>query len=517
MVQTLISDTKAYPWTQSSSCFFRGYIIYDGIIYREDRAMVFLEERFKTQQVGEALLSVDGVFSLIMFKEELVFFATDRVRALPLFYAFIEDELYISDSAHDLYEALPRATFDAISIEDYSNNHLFVTGPFTFYQEIRQVEAGQCMSFDQVERQMYCNYYFSHASDFTSKESLTALEQRFNEIFLHACNNLVLALAGRTAVVPLSGGADSRMVLFMLRSVGYDRVLCYSYGKKGCFENRIASQVAQHFGYSWLEIPYTRSSWRHFGNDRIYADYLSTAGNLASLPHVQDLLAVKVMNEKGILPEDSVFIPGHTGTVFGDGLLDVFFRSEEDYFDVGEVVVGQYKHRGSVSPRLGSRIKGYFGSKNRRCSVEAVGQYRSFLMKEEVAKFLVNSVRVYEFFGFEWLVPLCDLGFLQFFSELPLPLRRDKRFLRSFMGLDHIKSTGDDSFKKRMASLAHRTPLTRFAGRKLSVLLKYFGPLQVAGLYGLPAYISWFLFENENFDSNALAAKRYLALWSEKH
>lgn len=55
--------------------------------------------------------------------------------------------------------------------------------------------------------------------------------------------------------------------------------------------------------------------------------------------------------------------------------------------------------------------------------------------QERQAKFIVNSCRVYEFWGYDWRIPLWDSEMMDFWSRVPIELRIGKRlydvFLRS--------------------------------------------------------------------------------------
>ena len=46
-----------------------------------------------------------------------------------------------------------------------------------------------------------------------------------------------------------------------------------------------------------------------------------------------------------------------------------------------------------------------------------------FDFNERQAKFIVNSVRAYEFFGYEWRIPLWDTELIDFFLKVPLKYR----------------------------------------------------------------------------------------------
>jgi asparagine synthase (glutamine-hydrolysing) len=59
-------------------------------------------------------------------------------------------------------------------------------------------------------------------------------------------------------VVPLSGGLDSRIIVAMLKRLGVEDVICFTYGKKGNREAEISRQVAEALGYRWYFVEYTK-------------------------------------------------------------------------------------------------------------------------------------------------------------------------------------------------------------------------------------------------------------------
>ena len=298
-------------------------------------------------------------------------------------------------------------------------------------------------------------------------------------IFKKACDNLILALDGRPAAVSLSGGTDSRELLLMLHTAGYKKVLCFSYGKKGSPDCKYAKELAAHFGYPWIEITYTRKLWRNLQDKPEFINYFNSAGNFASLPHIQDILAIKIMQEQNIIPRDSVFLPGHTGTIIGGSLLPDFLREQVFTYEelVGKVIQNIYNRCNSsyiLSHDLVEKIKGFFYPDKCNTNEESEAQYHCFNMKERQAKFIINSVRAYETLGYEWLLPLCDLEFLNFMKTIPLYLKYKKKFIRDFMGLSSIPSTSDDSIYKSISyKIRSIPPLCTFV-RKLSKIPKYF-------------------------------------------
>ena len=51
---------------------------------------------------------------------------------------------------------------------------------------------------------------------------------------------------------------------------------------------------------------------------------------------------------------------------------------------------------------------------------ELADAFEAWEWQERQAKFIVNSVRVYDFWGHDWWMPLWDAGFMRFWQGVPL-------------------------------------------------------------------------------------------------
>jgi asparagine synthase (glutamine-hydrolysing) len=73
---------------------------------------------------------------------------------------------------------------------------------------------------------------------------------------------------------------------------------------------------------------------------------------------------------------------------------------------------------------------------------QALGYFDRWAWENEKAKFMVNSVRVYEFWGYRWWLPLWDLEFVRFWRSLPYHLRFEKRFENAYVRKLEANTTG---------------------------------------------------------------------------
>jgi asparagine synthase (glutamine-hydrolysing) len=174
---------------------------------------------------------------------------------------------------------------------------------------------------------------------------------------------------------------------------------------------------------------------------------------------MQDFPAVKELKIQGKIPENSVFVPGHTGygCYIPEYCLDnsTSFDSEaylaaslKNHYNLWGWPYGQELEK-IFKQRISKSISG-LEIKDNETFANAIEYFDS---NERQAKFIYNSVRVYEFFGYEWRIPLCDTELIKFFLRVPLKYRinqdlykkyaRDCLFSRDLEMLKKIDCTTD--------------------------------------------------------------------------
>jgi asparagine synthase (glutamine-hydrolysing) len=95
--------------------------------------------------------------------------------------------------------------------------------------------------------------------------------------------------------------------------------------------------------------------------------------------------------------------------------------------------------------------------------------YKKWVWQERQAKFIVNSVRVYEFWGYDWWIPLGDSDMRDFWVHVTMDSRIDKRlYVAHIQQLAmHMVGTGNrafygterDTMSARIKEAAKQTPL----------------------------------------------------------
>ena len=379
--------------------------------------------------------------------------AVDKVRSLPLFYATTRRDCLLSDDPYWLREhtGVNELQFEAAAELWHL---LYVLRDGTLARNVRQLRPGEALrvrktpSGPQAQASLYYRYRSRNERSGDTTESLI---EKMDRLHLDVFTELVQRTTGRTIVVPLSGGLDSRLIACMLRRMGVNDVICFSYGMANSAEARISREVAEFLGYRWRFIPYRREDWDSPACIAARRRFGTYSSRLCAVPPVlEDWLAVGLMKQRGELPVDAVFCPGHTAA-FTSGRRALAAAAEApDPATLAHLILrinsprlrwyrpGQYlmRHMQSQIERTLMELTGP-GQWNGAASMEAWNWH------ERQSKRIVNMVRAYEFWGFEWQVPLWDARLVDFWASVPAEARLGKSLYRRYLaGLSESRFFG---------------------------------------------------------------------------
>ncbi len=123
----------------------------------------------------------------------------------------------------------------------------------TLIEGVRKLEAGCSMAIEPGEKPAL-HRYFSYDNETIHTDSLGDLIDGFYERMAQAVRQgFEKDLEyGYRHVSLLSGGLDSRMVLFFAKKLGFENILTFTFGQSGCADERIASAISRDLGYDHL-------------------------------------------------------------------------------------------------------------------------------------------------------------------------------------------------------------------------------------------------------------------------
>lgn len=381
--------------------------------------------KLKVNDEGAELLNKEKFWHLSLLYEstEYTLLKSDIIRSAPLMYRFCGDRLLISDRVK--FENGHK--FDPVLIYEFieMNN---VLGDRTVFQDVYSVQAAEIILFKngEIEKSRYFRYNIDQPAqikDYSSiKKSAIVLDTIIQEIF----GEIVESMSGRgRIIVPLSGGHDSRIIVNYLYKLGYKNVVCYSYGMPGNIQSEISEQVAKTLGYEWHFIKYTEEKWYELHSSGVFDNYIEFASNGISNPHLQDFLAIYELNKNKVLKEGDLFIPGHG--------LDMLCNNLDYSLLNGNTAERALKNFSWSENFSEKKPEALFSSINQIFEESGVSEaaFLDYLVwQERQAKFIFNSFRVYEFFGYEALAPFWDHRLVEFWLSVSTSLKFSRDFFK---------------------------------------------------------------------------------------
>ena len=437
MIKVELAYNQGFPWHSRDGCHVRGYILSGKNVYLSGNSLLdyFLRAHDYFEFIA-LLTEADGMFSVILTKEEKVFLATDRIRTLPLFYAVSGQNSIISDSVDRLHEVRGSWELDQQASMEFLATG-FVTGRETLSKDIFQVQAAEAIYIEpgKIHQRLYATYQTSLAGQPSFDGLLNGLERMTTKVF----KRLAASLQGRTAIIALSGGFDSRFIAAMLKRLAYPRVICFTYGREGNPDMIISRKVAESLGFQWIPVVYTEALVEGFLQDNTFYDYVRYTSNWVSMFFMQEYFALRYLKEQQLIPGDSVFIPGHSGDFFaGSQFIKHGIAAGDESIKRISKRIWDIKYnlcKPSLDSRriMMSRICRTLMEKRFVDNARSWSVYEDWDLKEKLAKFIVNSCNVYAWFGYEYRLPFYDVAFQEFFRDVPYAYKLNKKLYDSFL------------------------------------------------------------------------------------
>ncbi|MFX0196640.1 MAG: asparagine synthase-related protein [Candidatus Hodarchaeota archaeon] len=451
-VNVIIStDGEGKKWCKvanpemGSHVYACGYGFLNGQLFRgKSLARVLLEafDSFDRSEVVDgitgSLKSFDGFFSIVYERKGVCVGIVDRVRSIPLFFCEGNDSFSISNNPHLLSKGETQFEFNKDAVLEFVLAG-YVTGSDTLNLNISQISPGNMVvaQWDRsrlwVTRVEYFNYYSDDILDWSDEDLEHQLYLRLENVF----NRYARWFCKKKVLVPLSGGLDSRLIVAMLKKAGIDDVVCFSYGNPMNKETTLSRKIACVLGYKWIFIPYEGwEYWNALSHNEFFQAYRSYGSAFSSIAHFQDWPAVRVLVEK-FEDGDVVFVPGHTGDFLSGGHIPdeliVKKRCDDFYNLVAESIYAHHynlwplsKNHSELRGRIIRRIKNNL--KKRPIDKSSVVKcYEAWEWAGRQARYIVNSVRVYDYFGKDWALPLWENELMSFFMKLEVEAKYQKR------------------------------------------------------------------------------------------
>jgi asparagine synthase (glutamine-hydrolysing) len=386
------------------------------------------------------LKRLNGFFAVVHECANALYLATDHVRGFPLFYGMGKNAFFVSDDPFWVMKKTDGNDISELSTIEFLLTG-FITGNESLCTRVKQVQSGEILHVSRVRKRLRVTKvrYYEFLYGNVLRESRDKLVNRLDTAVVSAIRRLIALAHGRTLVIPLGAGMDCRLIVLMLKRLGYDKVIALGYGRPGNSESEIAKNVASALGIGWVFVPYTNEAWGRWSRTEEWSNYCRMASGLASVPHVQDWPAIWELRKQRMVPSDSILVPGHLPVVWNPPVEWLEGRIVHETELLDSIIEKFYNlHNWSRSdemlrPRLRKRIADLLKTSNTYKTENAFAAYVRWWWQEPEAKFVINSVRVYDFWGYEWWLPLWDKELARFWSRVPVVYSVDREIEKEYL------------------------------------------------------------------------------------
>ena len=142
-----------------------------------------------------------------------------------------------------------------------------------------------------------------------------------------------------------------------------------------------------------------------------WQQYSSLNHHYTSLPHEQDFFAFYYLKERKIIPENAVVMNGFCQDIHAGS-----FMEEKIKFDLRNHIFEKH----AINPPLADYENSWDG-------------YREWLIKNRLSKFIINSVRVYEYFGLDFYLPFWQKDWIEFWYSLKKEQLQHQQFYLEYL------------------------------------------------------------------------------------
>lgn len=444
-----VNDGTKFSWVSNGRVFFKGYLYSaDDKVYSDEAALKIFDEVFDEEGFLLLLKKLNGFFSVIVNDKNYVYFAVDRVNSTPLMYR-VDETIWVGDDYRYFLKA--GDSIESESLEQYLASG-YVYGRETLIKDIYQLLPGSALIYNRLDGSIRGGRYYEYLPPSGTMRPLHGdfylgmLDSVHKKVFTRLINNL----NGRQAVLPLSGGYDSRLILEMLLRLDYRNILCVTWGREDDWQVKIAKEVTSKVGVRWLCINQDSESWAKWYREG-RGGQLASCGDICSISYIQENILISYLEQKGLIDKDSVFLNGNSGDFIEGEHIPNFAKEDLDKESVVELIIKRHARLAEISKPDQLREKLLHEVElfeSRGFALELFFEYWEW--SERQSKFVTNCVKQFEVCGYEWRMPFWENEIMDFWASVPVDAKIHRSLYYSYfdkyMNTEVLKPNPDVSF-----------------------------------------------------------------------
>ena len=465
----------------------------------------------KLEYIDLYLNKLTTPIAVIMESTHTIVAFTDQFRCYPLFYTEFKGGA-ISNNARKLNIFMGKGDWNNLSVEEFFMTG-YVSGSDTLKQNLKQLQSGERIVItcgnNHVNIKRYYRYNPVQEEGRTDKDWIDELDNVMNNV----TQKMIACVDGRPIRSSLSAGLDSRVIVSKLHEAKYDNLKTFSYGPPGNWEARGARTVSKRLGVPWELITTNRKEAHKmfWGAER--KAYWDFSDGFSALPNFQEYYTMSKLHGRGGMPKDAILINGQSGDfITGGHIPEVLLRPDANVRTLLDSIISKHYSmwKNLITPErleyIEIKILELLGvSIDSKLDIEElVSIYERWECEERQSKWVIHGQRAYDFFGYDWQLPLWDIELVNFYKKDPIPLKLDQRLYRLWLDRWNYKGLFHD----------FNPTVWRLPGSTLAVV-----PLAkiIGGVLGSDAKQSWYeLFFYWGHDADHYAPYSYKEYYKDR-
>lgn len=393
-------------------------------------------------ELARLLARANGFFSVVHDAGDRVHLAVDRVRSWPVYYA-VTDDVYVDDSAEWIDEVAAERGYDPVAATEYLFTG-YVTGRDTLSRDVKQVRPGELVTVSRGSTPaVTADRYFTFAP---AETSIGTDRADLHDAMVEAVQRLIDYADGRTVLLGLSGGFDSRLIALLLSRLGYDNTVTYTTDSTSGSSDDIpvATRIADDLGFEHVVVRNDHADYQPLDESEPSRALLEGVGYLSEYPHINKHVLASKLTGAGVDPGDAVHVMGHH-LLGGSSFLSGGLRDRETLGCREFLDIMWGRHYGNWESPRGSGWRELFEGRllerlpadpyltgDAEPVPDAVVGSELWYWQERLPKYIMSR-REFECLGFDTWYPLLDRGLFALFEDSTHRERIGKRVLKRYV------------------------------------------------------------------------------------
>ncbi len=393
-----------------------------------------LEEHFKNQH---------DFTSGVAETETHIVAWVDHIRSWPLFYNNNMVDFKISQNARECGDYNDANNVDLTSSIEFAMSG-YVTGNRTLCKDIFCIQPGEFITLNKKDKQLNTHRYFQYLPQISTDaqdtvERIAELNTLLDQITLKVIDKA----QGRPIWIPLSGGLDCRIILCKLHEHGYKNLNTFTYGPKYNFEALHAKRVAKALNVPWVFVsPNKNTLRRYFNSDERKAFWKNTDG-LKAISSMREFAALMHLRAKKLLPDNAILINGQSGDYITGGHISAVWGEQNNFTpsDLYSVLFNKHYalwkklktpyHEQILQNRIQEILPDNWTSA--QTAMDGAELEEAWEYDGRQICLVANGQRSYDFFNYDWEMPLWDKALVNFCQTLSMPQKKGQALYKKYL------------------------------------------------------------------------------------